>query len=154
MKSATVSAINAMFSKRLSSVSRLKQNKSEDTTLKIKPIYCADGVSLSVQASRKHRCFPRNDEGPYQTVEVGFPSSPPQSNWAEYCTGDFDKKPCGQVYAYVPIEVVAEFIIWHGGIRLEETPAMIVPPLNLSKTRNPLEQKRYNLTAEDMGLKF
>lgn len=37
-------------------------------------IECADGFTMSVQASRSHYCTPRNDVGPYTAVEVGFPS--------------------------------------------------------------------------------
>ena len=29
---------------------------------------------MSVQTSRDHACTPRNDEGPYAAVEVGYPS--------------------------------------------------------------------------------
>ena len=43
--------------------------------LKTRPrIFCNDGFSLSVQASRDHYSIPRNNEGPYTHVEVGFPS--------------------------------------------------------------------------------
>ena len=38
-------------------------------------IKCADGFTMSVQASRGNYCSPRNDSGPYDSVEVGFPSS-------------------------------------------------------------------------------
>ena len=37
-------------------------------------IRCNDGFTMSVQASRGHFCSPRNDVGPYDGVEVGYPS--------------------------------------------------------------------------------
>lgn len=41
-------------------------------------IVCRDGFSLSVQASHTHYCSPKNDTGPWTTVEVGYPSAPPE----------------------------------------------------------------------------
>ena len=147
MKKTTVEAIDAMFAKR-------KPAKDGEKAKKLKPIYCTDGTSLSVQASREHNCFPKNNEGPYITVEVGFPTASPPDFWSVYCAGDFQNKPRDTVYRNVPFSLVAQFIEMHGGIRAEEAPATIIPALNISKPRDPLEQKRYNLTLEDMGLKF
>jgi len=76
-------------------------------------IVCADGFHMSVQASDGHYCEPRNDDGPYTRVEVGFPS--------EYDLlldayrgedGDTD------VYGYVPVPIVLEVIRRHGGVKL------------------------------------
>ena len=38
-------------------------------------VKCADGFSMSVQAGKGSYCSPRDDSGPYDSVEVGFPSS-------------------------------------------------------------------------------
>jgi len=80
-------------------------------------IKCVDGVSLSVQASQYAYCLPRQDEGPYHAVEVGFiedadgkPMVPPES-WAEFADGQFPS----DVYGYVPVEIVESFIETHGG---------------------------------------
>jgi hypothetical protein len=80
-------------------------------------IHCASGVSLSVQASTFHYCTPRTNNGPWTHVEVGFiydeneePIDPPDS-WKEYATDTF---PC-DVYAYVPLELVVEFVRTNGG---------------------------------------
>lgn len=89
--------------------------------MKMKPIAdkikCKDGVSLSVQASRFHYSSPRDDDGPYTAVEVGFIQdadgnavTPPDS-WREYAEGEFPN----DVYAYVPVELVEDFITSHGG---------------------------------------
>jgi hypothetical protein len=40
-------------------------------------IECVDGFSISVQASSTHYCSPRDNEGPWDTVECGFPSAVP-----------------------------------------------------------------------------
>ena len=78
-------------------------------------ITCADGTTLSVQASHTHYCAPRTDTGPYFEVEVGYPSVAPPDSWREFFDGDWDKGPTDSVYGYVPIELVREFIEAHGG---------------------------------------
>ena len=48
-------------------------------------IVCADGASLSVQASKNHYCSPRLDDiFSYDRVEVGYPSVRPNAEWEEY----------------------------------------------------------------------
>lgn len=80
-------------------------------------IKCRDGHSLSVQASQYHYCWPRNDLGPWDYVEVGFPTAEPPESWAEYFDGDWEQGGrTDSVYAYVPIALVAEFICAHGGV--------------------------------------
>ena len=73
-------------------------------------ITCADGVTLSVQASETHYCEPRDNKGPYTEVEV----------WCiRNCTAPVtqfeyeEDEPSG----YVPIEKVAAFIDQHGGFK-------------------------------------
>ena len=79
-------------------------------------IICADGEKLSVQASHNHYCSPRNDFGPYTKVEVGYPSVAPPETWARYFDGDWSPEAaCGSVYGYIPVELVREFILEHGG---------------------------------------
>ena len=84
-------------------------------------ITCADGVSLSVQASKFHYCSPRTDDPNHWTdyfdVEVGFirdadgNAFTPPANWSEYADGAFPS----DVYGYVPTEMVKAFIEEHGG---------------------------------------
>lgn len=79
-------------------------------------IRCADGASLSVQASWTHYCTPRQNIGAWTTVEVGFPSVEPPETWAPYFDGDWDTDDrCASVYGYVPVEVVLAYINEHGG---------------------------------------
>lgn len=84
-------------------------------------IYCADGVSLSVQANQYAYCSPRIDDLPkwqdYLKVEVGFitdadkaPLTPPET-WSPYSDGEFPS----DVYGYIPVELVESFIESHGG---------------------------------------
>jgi hypothetical protein len=78
-------------------------------------LVCADGFTFSAQASAGHYCSPRNNEGPYTAIELGFPSAPDEiiAEWRE-------AKNSG-VYAEVPIEVVLKLIAKHGGL-LTSTP--------------------------------
>jgi hypothetical protein len=89
--------------------------------MKMKPnaqrTICADGTSLSVQASKYHYCTPRDDYGPYSAVGAGYIENakreavtPPES-WREYGDGEFPSS----VYGYVPTQLVEEFIAAHGG---------------------------------------
>jgi hypothetical protein len=74
------------------------------------PIECADGLTLSVQASRHHYCMPRVDDADYYTeVEIGFPN--------QYIPELEVFSDGGGVYGYVPVEVVNEILEKHGGIK-------------------------------------
>jgi regulator of replication initiation timing len=98
-------------------------------------IVCADGFSLSVQASSFHYCLPREDGPPdwwnyFEEVEVGYikkkdgepislDPTPRWKQWREYVLEDGT---CS-VYAYVPVDDVLEFIASHGGA-VESNPAI------------------------------
>ena len=79
-------------------------------------ITCADGFSLSVQATQGAYCSPRRNIGPWYEVEVGFPSATPELilNRAEN-----PNEPTKTVYGYVDIELVEQLIDLHGGIAAE-----------------------------------
>ena len=85
-----------------------------------KRIECADGFSMSVQASSHNYCSPRVDNAPsYDEVEVGFPNSyePLLTSYAE------DKENyTGTVYGWVPVGVVTMVCAKHGGIISGELP--------------------------------
>jgi len=85
-------------------------------------VTCQDGTTLSVQASWSHYCEPRDDFGPYLTVEVGFPSVAPPSSWMEYCENP--DRPTNTVYGRVPVALVRQFIAEHGGMVSGELPEM------------------------------
>ncbi|MFA5377810.1 MAG: hypothetical protein WC455_18815 [Dehalococcoidia bacterium] len=85
------------------------------TGINIRPkIECADGLILSVQASHGHYCTPREDEGPYTAVEVGYPSEA-IPEFMEYC--ESPERPTDTVYGWVPFEVVEAVIEKHGGAK-------------------------------------
>lgn len=70
------------------------------------PVQCADGSTMSVQASENHYSTPRTNFGPYTEVEVWHCGEVPA--WAEYGDGE-------EPYAYLPIELVVEKIDRRGG---------------------------------------
>lgn len=101
-------------------------------------IHCADGFSVSVIAGGGTYCSPRptlclcalgkgpyvplfNDEtahdypGPYNTVEVGYPTTTPEpwNEWERYA--ESPEKPTESVYGYVPVDMVRRLIATHGG---------------------------------------
>lgn len=78
-----------------------------------KGIVCADGTTLSVQASEDHYCTPRNNQGPYTEVEVWCISNMPAPIKE---IEEFDYSP-DEPSGYVPIEAVAQFIDAHGGFK-------------------------------------
>lgn len=72
-------------------------------------ITCADGTTLSVQASEFHYSTPKGNNGPYTAVEVWcIESSTPITEF------DYSEEAPS---AYVPIEHVVQFIDNHGGFK-------------------------------------
>jgi hypothetical protein len=85
-----------------------------------KRIFCADGFSMSVQASEGSYCHPRTDDAErYSAVEVGYPSEeePLIIQFAEN-----EETPTETVYGWVPSEVVSLVIAKHGGMVEGEVP--------------------------------
>lgn len=76
---------------------------------------CADGATLSVQASSLHHCTPKSDTGPWEAVEVWHIRGPKGNNvtmttwnkWADGYQGP---------YIRVPTQLVNAFIKRHGGL--------------------------------------
>lgn len=73
---------------------------------------CADGTTLSIQASEGHYCWPRNNDGPYTEVEVWCVSSAKGRKICVPSMGEDHDNP----YEYVDIAVVNKFIHRHGGL--------------------------------------
>ncbi len=82
-------------------------------------ICCADGYNVSVQAREGSYCTPRDDQGPYSAVELGYPSAPDPllDGYAENSNRLLDT-----VYGYVPVGVVRDLIVKHGGAVSGEAP--------------------------------
>ena len=76
-------------------------------------IVCYDGFEVSVQASSVHYSTPRDNEGPYTHVELGYPLEPVEA-WVEYAEDPDDLTKT--VYPYVPIELVEAVLEAHGGV--------------------------------------
>ena len=82
--------------------------------LRIRPaIECADGFTMSVQASDTHYCEPRFIDGPYSKVEVGFPSAEEDLLMP---FAESPEAPTKTIYGWVPVEVVEQVIEKHGGM--------------------------------------
>lgn len=86
-------------------------------------IECADGTRLSVIAGWGAYCE-RSKAGPFTHVEVM--TGPTPGSWHRYSDGLEDTCPtvrggeectCGGVYARVPVDLVREFIVDHGGTK-------------------------------------
>lgn len=80
-------------------------------------VRCKDGFRMSVQAGTYLYSTPREDQGPWTHVELGFPSKRPQpwEQWKSYC--EDPRSPLRTVYGYVPVEMVEALIALHGGER-------------------------------------
>tara|TARA_R100001377_G_C3182309_1_gene107147 strand:+ start:748 stop:1029 length:282 start_codon:yes stop_codon:yes gene_type:complete len=86
-------------------------------------VVCADGFSISIQASSYNYCSPREDDASaYEEVELGYPNRPDpfilpyaeeQGNWTD------------TVYGYVPASVVKKMIAAHDGIVSGECPPLV-----------------------------
>jgi hypothetical protein len=76
-------------------------------------IMCRDGFTVSVQAGEYSYCQPRNNDGPYTHLELGFPNMPDEL--IQVYAEDPDQ-PTDTVYPQVPLEVVLALIVKHGGL--------------------------------------
>lgn len=79
-------------------------------------VKCADGYSVSIQASSGHYCSPRltlSSVSDYESFELGFPTVG-DSELIEYAENTEDLT--DTVYGYVPREVIESVISKHGGI--------------------------------------
>ncbi len=86
-------------------------------------VHCADGFNMSVQASRYNYCSPRNDRGPWMSVEVGYPSH------LDVLLRPYAEEPdlpTDTVYGYVPSEIILAVVEAHGGQVGGELPELIL----------------------------
>ena len=82
-------------------------------------VRCADGFSMSVQASRYNYCNPRDNVGPWESVEVGYPSA------YEHVLQPYAEdpgRPTETVYGWVPNILVRSVVEAHGGLVSGEIP--------------------------------
>lgn len=77
-------------------------------------IICADGFSMSVQASEYNYCRPRVDNARrYFSVEIGYPSEK-ETLIIDYAENP--KRPTETVYPWVPAAIISLICAKHGGI--------------------------------------
>jgi hypothetical protein len=82
-----------------------------------RPVECADGFTMSVQAGWGKYSSPRDDyDGNYTAWECGFPSADPITEALRECAED-PSRLTDTVYGYVPTAVVIAEIQAHGGLR-------------------------------------
>lgn len=87
-------------------------------------VVCADGFSMSVQAGVCKYCQPRVSDAPkYDLVEVWFPTTE-ESILMPYAKTS--ENPTDAVYAYVPVELVTNVIVKHGGMVSGEVPPGVI----------------------------
>ena len=92
-------------------------------------IKCADGFSISIQASEYNYCSPKENGHSviYTEVELGFPNREDDliKKYVEDLSKDNeDIDYTGSVYPYVPSRIVALMIASHGGIISGECPRL------------------------------
>ncbi len=90
-----------------------KVYKGTDVRAPAPAIVCADGFTVSVQASSTHYSSPRSNMGPYTDFELGYPSE------ADDLLTEFAETPNAPtetVYGYVPLSVVLSLLAKHGGV--------------------------------------
>ena len=84
-------------------------------------VCCLDGFHMSVQASETHYCEPRDNIGPYDSVEIGYPSMY-DINLIKHA--EDPDAPTETVYGWVPGYVVRMVIDSHGGMESGELPPL------------------------------
>ena len=93
---------------------------------------CTDGFSLSVQASSAHYSAPREDHpdwhwSRFECVEVGYPEDAQGTriampdDWLGYADNP-SAGPHSDVFAWVPVQLVWEWIQAHGGLVADDAP--------------------------------
>ena len=96
-----------------------------------KQVVCADGFNMSVQAHDGAYCEPRLDaQRKYTLVEIGFPSAeePLIMPWCEN-----DHQPTNTVYGYVPVDIVTNVIVKHGGMVEGQVPPGVIAVVPIVK---------------------
>jgi hypothetical protein len=113
-----------------------QEEPSQEPVRKFKPMYDRiefnNGGKVSIQASSTHYSEPRNDEGPYNRVEIGYPTRNtriPKSMLRFIEQGlnhreDGELDPYDNVYPYVPASIVRKLIQMNGGVKSGEVPPL------------------------------
>lgn len=89
-----------------------------------KRIVFANGESVSIQAGAFHYSYPRKDSvnwtySIYTDFELGYPSVKPSNEIMQYIENK--ENPTGTVYAYVPVQLIVNWINENGGLQAVDT---------------------------------
>ena len=99
-------------------------------------VFFRNGSSISMQASNKHNCIPKDDEGPYKSIELGFPQG------GIKLPEDFDNfrqdDMSSNIFSFVPASEVVKIIEMNNGVKSGE-----VPPF-----ANQADQNQYPIGEE------
>ena len=101
----------------------LKSKRTRKKTLPM--VRCHDGFCMSVQASRDHYCEPRDDQGPYTHVEVGYPNHLEELllPFSDKATTMAGMRPT--LYVRVPAHIINSVVTKHAGISSGRLPNLI-----------------------------
>jgi len=105
---------------------RYNTNQTMDIQDNRPRLTCNDGCSISVQASRTHYSTPRENHpewhwSRFECVEVGYPEDAQGTriampdDWLGYADNP-SAGPHSDVFAWVPVQLVAEWVQAHGGL--------------------------------------
>ena len=98
--------------------------KREKSKKLFKEIICNDGFQMSVQASKTHFCTPRENNGPYSHVEVGYPNEL-ETLLLPYADGPRIVGMRPMLYVNVPAEVVEAIITKHSVMMSGQLPELV-----------------------------
>lgn len=134
--------------------------KEPEEVVKFKPlyerVYFNNGGNISIQASRTAYSNPRNDEGPYTHMEMGYPSKDtvlPKNvlRYVEQSSLEGTNDPYDSVYPYVPVSVIKELVQANGGVKSGELPPMADEPIEdepMDDYESSVENDDYNERQE------
>jgi hypothetical protein len=81
-------------------------------------IVCMDGFKMSVQGNEMAYSIPRKTGPQFSAMEIGFPSEP-EDLIITYADNPAD--PTGTVYGYIPMKLIEQVVLKHGGINADVT---------------------------------
>lgn len=91
-----------------------ENNRIKSSAYLRKRTKCADGFTISIQASEIHNCKPAQlFAETFESLELGYPS---KKDKLILRYADSPKHPKNTVYTYVPWDVVEKLVKKHGGI--------------------------------------
>jgi hypothetical protein len=99
---------------------------NEQFGVKRKRVVFNNGGSISMQASNMNYSNPQDNEGPYNSIELGYPSKGtelPQDvldHWE-----NINNDPHTSIFAYVPAEAIKKLIDANGGIKSGDVPPLV-----------------------------